>query len=220
MPRLPGIELSSAWQPAHTVSGDYLAALRFDNHRAALCVADVSGKGLPAALLMSNLQAALKSSASASVTPRDLCARLNRVMCGNTPLHKFITCFYAVVDARQRALTFTNAGHNPPLLVRHGGECLRLEVGGRVLGAFMDSRYAQSEIQLQSGDRLLLFTDGLTEARNANDEEFGEERLRELFAAGRELRPSELQTRILQTVREFCGNDFRDDAALMVVAVE
>src|SRR5947209_11573958 len=93
LPRLPGFQISSAWQPARTIGGDCLAAFKFDERYAALCVADVSGKGVPAALLMSNMQAALKACASEKVAPRDLCARVNNVMCANTPLHKFITCF-------------------------------------------------------------------------------------------------------------------------------
>jgi sigma-B regulation protein RsbU (phosphoserine phosphatase) len=193
MPYLRGFQLASAWQPARTVSGDYLAAFKFNQQHAALCVADVAGKGLPAALLMSNMQAALKSSATEFVAPCDLCARVNSVMCGNTPENKFITCFYGLLDVPRRRLTFTNAGHNPPLLVRGDGECLRLEEGGQVLGAFTDSHYRQSEIQLLAGDRLVLFTDGLTEASNTNGEEFGEERLRDLVVAQRQLSAAELR---------------------------
>jgi phosphoserine phosphatase RsbU/P len=220
LPRLKGFELATAWQPAHGVSGDYLAAFNLDQQHTALCIADVSGKGLPAALLMSNMQAALKSSATASITPSELCSNLNRVMYANTPLNRFITCFYGVLDTKSRLLTFTNAGHNPPLLVNRNGDCFRLEEGGQVLGAFTESFYEECEISLRSGDRLLLFTDGLTEARNADGEEFGEERLRDLLIAERDRRAAELQVSILNSVREFCGNVFHDDAALMVVTVE
>jgi sigma-B regulation protein RsbU (phosphoserine phosphatase) len=220
LPRLKGFELATAWQPAHVVSGDFLAAFNLDQQHTALCVADVAGKGLPAALLMSNMQAALKSSATATISPSELCGRLNAVMYANTPLNKFITCFYGLLDVKSRLLTFTNAGHNPPLLVRRNGDCLRLEDGGQVLGAFAHSLYDECAISLHAGDRLLLFTDGLTEARNANGEEFGEQRLRDLLIASRNLGAAELQARILNAVRGFCGNVFHDDAALMVVTVE
>jgi len=220
MPSLRGFELASAWQPARTVSGDYLTAFKFNEDYAALCVADVAGKGLPAALLMANMQAALKSTASEFIRPDDLCSRVNRLMCGNTPLNKFITCFYGALNVRTQTLSFTNAGHNAPFLLRSTGECLRLEEGGRVLGVYTDSSYCQAEVQLQHGDRLVLFTDGLTEARDDSGEEFGEERLLELLSAHRALNAEELQAVILNSVRAFCGNDFHDDAALMVVAVQ
>jgi sigma-B regulation protein RsbU (phosphoserine phosphatase) len=166
------------------------------------------------------MQAVLKSLASESISPSELCERLNPVVYGNTPLHKFISCFYSVLDVRNRTITFTNAGHNPPLLMRRGGDCIRLEEGGRVIGAFTDSRYTQREIQLYSGDKLLMFTDGLTEARRASGEEFSEERLRECLVAYGGKSATELRTIILNEVTRFCGNHFQDDAALMVVVVE
>jgi sigma-B regulation protein RsbU (phosphoserine phosphatase) len=220
MPGVSGFTLASAWQPAHVVGGDYLAAFKLNECCTALCVADVAGKGLAAALLMSNMQAALKSLASDSVSPSELCSHLNQLMCANTPSHKFISCFYSVLDVRSRTVTFTNAGHNSPLLVRRGGECIRLEEGGRVIGAFTDSRYTQREIQLYSGDRLLMFTDGLSEARHASGEEFGEARLLECLATYRGRSAAQLRTIILNEVTGFCGNDFHDDAALMVVIAE
>jgi sigma-B regulation protein RsbU (phosphoserine phosphatase) len=220
MPNLTGFSLAGAWQPAHVVGGDYLAAFKLNEDHAVLCMADVAGKGLPAAIVMSNMQAALKSLASESISPSELCERLNLVVYGNTPLHKFISCFYSVLDVRSRTLTFTNAGHNPPLLVDRGGECIRLEEGGRVIGAFTDSRYTQRQVQLYSGDKLLMFTDGLTEARCTSGEEFGEERLRECLVAYCGHSAAVLRTIILNEVTGFCGNHFQDDAALMVLVAE
>ena len=220
MPQLHGFSLASAWQPAHTVSGDYLAAFKFDESHASLCVADVAGKGFPAALLMSNLQAALKSLTSERIGPSELCLKLNRIMCGNTPLRKFVSCFYGELDVSSRKLTFTNAGHNPPMLIRASGECVRLEEGGPVIGAFCESSYVQQEIQLHEGDKLLLFTDGVTEARDACGDEFGEHRLQECLRAFRGSNAAELRTQILNEVRQFCADDFDDDATLMVVIAE
>ena len=211
---------SSAWRVAGKIGGDYLAAFPVSAERAALCIADVSGKGLPAALMMSNMQAALKSAASADVMPGDLCLQLNRLLHSNIPLNRFITCFYGLVDVRRRVLQFTNAGHNPPLLVRRNGEVLHLVTGGRVLGAFADTTYNEDEIELHSGDRLLLFTDGVTEVRNAFGEEFGEGRLAELFARERRRSAADLQQTIMKCVSEFCDDRFEDDAALMVVEVK
>jgi sigma-B regulation protein RsbU (phosphoserine phosphatase) len=220
MPYLQGFSLANAWQPARAVSGDYLAAFKFSESRAALCVADVAGKGFPAALLMSNMQAALKSLASESISPSKLCVKLNELMCANTPLRKFVSCFYGELDVFGKKLTFTNAGHNPPLLIRQSGECIALDDGGRVIGAFPDSTYTQQEIQLYEGDRLLLFTDGVTEARNASGEEFGEHRLQECLRSYRGRNAAELRSIIVNQVTQFCTDNFDDDAALMVVIAE
>jgi sigma-B regulation protein RsbU (phosphoserine phosphatase) len=217
MPHLHGFSLANAWQPARGVSGDYLAAFKLDNARAALCVADVAGKGFPAALLMSNMQASLKSLASEGMSPSELCSKLNQLMCGNTPLRKFITCFYSELDIATRKLTFTNAGHNPPMLVRRDGECIRLEEGGRVIGAFCDSTFTEREVQLYQGDKLLLFTDGVTEARNAEGEEFGDQRLLECLRSYVGCNAAELRMLILDAVTEFCDGNFDDDATLMIL---
>ena len=215
-----GVEVSCGWRAALVVGGDYVAALPLAQDQAALCVADVSGKGLPAALMMANMQAAFKSAASAALAPKDLCAQLNQLMRDNIPINRFISCFYGLLDTHRRVLRFTNAGHNPPLLVRRDNSVVRLEKGGRVLGAFSDSVYEQQEIKLRSGDRLALFTDGVTEARNASGEEFGEGRLRELLVREHRHRAQQLQARIMNEVSEFCGDQFADDAALMIVEVK
>lgn len=213
-------EIVSFWRAARMIGGDYLGAFALPNERAALCVGDVSGKGLPAALLMSHLHAALKTVAAEQDAPRDVCARLNQLMWGNIPLNRFISSFYGVVDVPKRVFQYTNAGHNPPLLVRGDGKTTRLTIGGKVLGAFADSTYGQQEIQLRSGDRIALFTDGLTEIRNVAGEEFGEKRLRELLVREQHRSPAELQSVIMDTVLEFSGGDFEDDVALMIVAVK
>lgn len=219
-PNVEGFEIALTWQPAAIVSGDYIASFRIDEQHTALCVADVAGKGLPAALLMSNFQAALKSTALEELSPGNVCTRVNRVLQPNIPLHKFITGFYGVLDAPRRTLTYTNAGHNPPLLMRRNGECIRLDVGGRVFGVFDDELYQERKIQLFSGDRLLLFTDGLSEAMNDDREQFGEERLIQLMREHAGADANNLKEIILRTVDDFCGNRFDDDATLMVVIVE
>lgn len=215
-----GLDVAAQWQPATTVGGDYIAAFNLDDDHAALCVADVVGKGLPAALLMSNFQAALKSLAAEHPSPADVSKRLNDLLYANIPLHKFITAFYAVVNIPERTMTFTNAGHNPPLLVRAGGECVRLEAGGSVLGAFPNACFSEAQIQLHQGDRLLLFTDGLTEALDASGEQFGDERLIDILREQRTQSPENLKEMLFTVVGEFCGNTFRDDAALMVIGID
>lgn len=217
---IAGLQVAINWQPATTVGGDYVAAFNIDDDHAALCVADVVGKSLPAALLMANFQASLKSLSSQYLSPADVGTRLNEVLHANIPLHKFVTAFYGVVNIPERKLAFTNAGHNPPLLLRADGECVRLETGGTVLGAFPDAHYAQGEIELRHDDRLVLFTDGLTEALDSDGDQFGEERLIRLLCEHRERSAEDLKEIVFKAVGEFCGNTFRDDAALMVVAID
>ncbi|PWT91415.1 MAG: response regulator receiver protein, partial [Blastocatellia bacterium] len=220
MPQLEGIQISAEWQPAYSVSGDYFDVLQFSKDQIGICIADVAGKGLPAALLMSNLQATLKSYSSPDVSPRKLCGRINDIVCDNTSERRFITFFYGVIDIKQRTFTYSNAGHNPPFLIRHNGDSLNLGEGGGVLGVLHDQTYTDKTITLASGDRLVLFTDGFTEARDKNDEEFGEHRLRDLLINQRRLGAVDLQMEAMRSVTAFCNGRFGDDVTLMVVAIE
>ncbi len=219
IPQIEGYKIAGAWRPARTVSGDYFDVLKFSDTKAALCIADVSGKGLPAALLMSNIQAAVHAFASEAASPSELCAKVNRVVSSSTGEDKFITFFYCVVDAEQKKLTYANAGHNAGVLLRSDGSVVRLEPGGAVLGPFPNWNYKNEEIEIRAGDRLLLFTDGVTELRSPVADEFGEERLIELLTENRELDADALRDRIVQTVVSFGGGDFQDDATLLVLCV-
>ena len=218
LPHIEGFDIAFAWKPARTVGGDYFDVLKFSESHTALCVADVAGKGMPAALLMSNVQAVLKSLASATVPPGELCARVNRVICENIVAHRFITCFYALLDTENKRLSYSNAGHCPPMLIRNGA-CLRMKEGGPVLGVFPERHYAQGDIQLESGDCLVFFTDGVTEAGSASVGEFGEDRLQEMLIANYHLSSAELRDRIMEAVNEFSYGEAYDDATLMVVRV-
>lgn len=219
-PVLRGCELATAWQPVRSVSGDFFNLLQFDERKSAFCIGDVAGKGMPAALVMSNAQALVKAFASVRCEPRDLCSQVNRALSGQlTNSGKFITFFYACYDGVSRRFRYTNAGHNPPMLMRRDGQFMSLEKGGTVLGIFSDSQFEQGEILLASGDRVLFYTDGITEVVNAAGEEFGEERLLQLLRSHRHLSAKALQERIMAAVTEFCGGDFQDDATLLVLAV-
>lgn len=219
LPSIEGYEIAVAWKPARAVGGDYFDVLKFSDRHTAFCIADVAGKGMPAALLMSNVQAVLKSFASDVVAPGELCARVNSVMCHNMVAHRFISCFYALLDAQNKKLLYANAGHCPPMLMRDR-TCVRMKEGGPVLGIFPDRRYQQEEIELRAGDCLVLYTDGVTEARNAVGIEFGEDRLRELLTASQQLHANELRDRIMAAVNEFSGGIVDDDATLMVLTVD
>jgi sigma-B regulation protein RsbU (phosphoserine phosphatase) len=174
---------------------------------------------MPAALLVSNVQAVLKSYASDVIAPEELCFRVNNIMCDNIVARRFITSFYGLLDTQNKRLSYTNAGHCPPMLIRDGS-CHRLSEGGPVLGVFPDHHYLEAEIDLHSGDCLVLFTDGVTEATNASGKEFGEERLQELLTIGQKLRAAELRDRVMAAVNEFSDGEVYDDATLMVVRVD
>ena len=217
---LRGCELATAWQPVRAVSGDFFNVLHFDDATAAICIGDVSGKGMPAALVMSNAQALTKAFAEPQTQPRDVCAQINRALCSQLSSGRFVTFFYAHFDAHRRTLCYTNAGHNPPLLLKRSGETLSLSEGGTMLGVFRDQAFEQAEISLAAGDRVLLYTDGITEAVNAAGEEFGEERLQDLLRAHHQSGADALQQTIMSAVTEFCDGDFHDDATLLVLAIE
>ena len=219
IPQVCGCDISFAWQPAQAVSGDYFDVLKLDEDRVALCIADVSGKGLPAALLMSNVQAAVRAFASAETSPAELCARVNRVVSSNIADDKFITLFYCVIDCKAGKLAYANAGHNPAILVREDGGVVRLETGGAVLGPFPESGYEQGEVEIRRGDRVLLFTDGMTEAMDESGEEFGEERLMRLAVDNRRLDAHEMQAVVTRAVAGHAGECFHDDATLVALSV-
>lgn len=218
LPQLAGVQIAGAWQPAREVGGDYFDVIQLDKNRLGICVGDVAGKGITAALLMANLQASFRAFATPEASPQVVCTKLNKFLCANIASGKFVTFFYAVLDADARTLTYENAGHSPGLLLRGNGTTETLQGGGAVLGALPDWTYQDYTAQLQPGDQLLLSTDGITEAENANLEEFGDERLLE---AARVCHGSalEIQRAIMQQVTAFCGGNFRDDATLLVLRI-
>jgi sigma-B regulation protein RsbU (phosphoserine phosphatase) len=217
--QMPGYEIASAWQSARLVGGDYFDILPLDEKMLGICIADVAGKGMPAALLMSNLQAAVRGLSSLSVAPNLLCSRLNSLIYRNTASDRFITFFYAQLDGANRHLAYVNAGHNAPFVVHSDGSHERLREGGAVLGVFATRNYEMGSAQLSPGDRVILFTDGVTEACNLAGEEFGEARLLRLLEDQRTLSADELQAKILAVVAEFSGGLWQDDATLLVLAV-
>jgi sigma-B regulation protein RsbU (phosphoserine phosphatase) len=220
VPQIDGWELAVSWQPASGVGGDCFDTIRFSDTRLGISIADVVGKGIPAALLMSNLQAAVRAFASEVVDPRELCHLVNRILCGNIAEGRFISFFYALLDASTGALVYTNAGHYLPMLIRADGAAERLGIGGPVLGVIADAEYEQAQVTIAPGDRLVLFTDGLTEARNEADEEYGEERLLNAAVTHRGCSAPALQARLADAVVAFSGGRLQDDATLMVLAAD
>jgi sigma-B regulation protein RsbU (phosphoserine phosphatase) len=220
LPQLDGCEIASHWQPASGVGGDCFDAIRFSNTRVALSIADVVGKGIPAALLMSNLQAAARAFATEAAEPADLCQQVNRILCGRIAEGRFISFFYCIADMALGTLTYSNAGHYPPALVRADGTVERLQCGGAVLGVFSDGCYEQGQVAIISGDRIVCYTDGVTEAHNDRDEEYGEDRLLAAIVENRGCSAPALQARLAADVAAFTDNTFQDDATLIVLAID
>jgi phosphoserine phosphatase RsbU/P len=220
LPQMDGFELAASWQPASGVGGDCFDAIRFSSHRLALSIADVVGKGIPAALLMSNLQAAVRAFATEAARPAELCERVNTILCGHISEGRFISFFYCVVDSEVGSLTYANAGHFPPALIKADGTLIRLTSGGPVLGVLPAGTYESGTSTFGAGDRLILYTDGITEARSETDEEFGDERLLSMALEHRACSAPALQARLVDAVARFTGRRFTDDATLMVLAAD
>jgi sigma-B regulation protein RsbU (phosphoserine phosphatase) len=224
-PQLSGFQIASAWQPARSVSGDYFDGIVLGKDKLGLCIADVSGKGMAAALLMANLQASVKAftNADAGVTaesPAALCAKLNVVLCDNIAPGRFVTFFYGILDATTRKFKYENAGHCLPLLV-HADNTIDFPAAySGVLGLFSHWTYSDREIQLIPGDVLLLVTDGVLEAWNDKEEEFGYQRLIASVLASRDEGVNGIRKRVLEDVTTFCANEFQDDASLIIVTVD
>jgi sigma-B regulation protein RsbU (phosphoserine phosphatase) len=219
MPRTAGLTLASSWQPANGVGGDCFDVLPFGPGSVGVSIADVAGKGVPAALLMSNLQAAVRAFAQDGASPSSVCASVNRLLCRNMASGRFVTFCYARIDVATGRLTYANAGHNPPLLVRADGSIEKLSPGGTVLGVFTESTYDQGEFPLYAGDRLVFYTDGITEGRNREGEEYGEDRLAAVAQRYRAADADAMLAAVLQDVESFNGDKYEDDATLIVAAL-
>jgi len=218
-PQLEGFQIACAWQPARCVSGDYFDVLSLGKGRVGLCIADVSGKGVAAALLMSNLQASVKAFTPETLSPAALCSKLNTVLCDTIAPGRFVTLFYAILDQETRMLRYESAGHCLPLLVHGDGTVEFPEAFGGVLGLFSHWTYSDHELTLASGDVLLMVTDGVLEAWDAKEEEFGYKRLIDSVLASRAEGAHGIRKRVLEDVTAFCNGLFRDDASLIVVTV-
>jgi len=221
-PEIHGWTIDGVWLPASGfgVAGDSFDAIGFDDTHVAVSIADVMGKGVPAALLTSNLQAAVRAFAAAAAPPGVLCDRVNRILCPNMGGGRFASFFYGRLDADRGRFTYANAGHPAPILVRADGTVERLQVGGGVLGVDPCWRFDQHAVAVGPGDRLVLFTDGVTEATSDDGAEFGEDRLTDLVRAWRSLDAAALTARVTDAVRAFVGGAPQDDVTLVVLAAD
>ena len=219
LPALAGCDIAARWEPASAFGGDCYDALRLTDTRLAVSIADVCGKGLPAALLMSNLQASVRAFAASDPSPHRVASNVNLALCRHAELRRFVTFFYGVYDAKTRRMTFSNAGHNPPVVARRDGSISRLATGGMVVGVFEHAAFEEGEVQLEPGDRLVLFTDGIPEAETADGAEFGDDRLVETVLRHRTSDAGGLLRGVFDEVSTFTGGRFQDDATAVVVAI-
>jgi phosphoserine phosphatase RsbU/P len=220
IPQVRGLEVAGTWQPASVVGGDYFDVLKLSDNKIGVCIGDVVGKGISAALLMANLQASFRALVSEEVSPSALMGKLNEVISNNIAPDKFVTFCYCTIETTENRLTYASAGHWPPVLFHKSGEAVPLKDGGAPLGVFPERKYEDAELQLDPGDRLVLYTDGLTEAMNSDEQEFAERRLVDLCRREISLSAAELLATIKKEVVSFSSGSFRDDFTLVVVAVK
>jgi sigma-B regulation protein RsbU (phosphoserine phosphatase) len=210
------LEFSAVCVPARGIGGDYYDVLKRPDGRLAFAIADISGKGISAAILMSNVHALLRTLYDAGHPPGELCSQLNRHLYRVTEGTKFATAFYAEWNERDRSLTYVNAGHPAPLLL---GSCSGqlLETGGPPLGIFPDTEFQVGRLVMQPGDMIVLYSDGITEAGLGSGKEFGDARLEACVKQHLEKPLDEIRQHVLKAVRDWSGDEVEDDMTLLLV---
>jgi serine phosphatase RsbU (regulator of sigma subunit) len=218
IPCRPGLEVEALIRFCLEVAGDYYDVIPLDEHRTVLSIGDVAGKGVGPAMLMANLQASLRTTQAIGVSLRESCRQINRIVYENTPSDLFITFFMVLIDVRSGHITYVNAGHNPPMLVSASGDITLLTEGGVLLGVAESSEYEEGEAYIERDDLILMYTDGVCEAMNCSEEEFGERRLARLVANNRKLPLTDLVHVIEKEVESHHGSDRYDDDFTLLTA--
>ena len=219
IPELPGFDIYGGNTSTAEVGGDYYDFIPIVANQIGIAIADVSGKGIPSALIMAAFRASLKAEIRNNYAIRTIMAKVNSLMHESIEPGNYVTAFYGVLDSQKKIFTFSNGGHNPPLVLKAGGIREYLTKGGVALGIFEGSTYKEKPYPLQSGDTLVFYTDGVTEARNERDEEFGLTRLQELVESNRLLPAQGIYQEVEQAVSRFQGYRRQDDFTLIVLKV-
>ena len=210
-PLIPGFTFDTAWQPAGTVAGDWFDWIELSSGRLGIVLADVSGKGMPAALLMSAARATLRTLARLDLSPGETLKQINRMLIADTPANKFVTMIYGVLDPQTRDITFASAGHLAPLLIN--GKCDFLPIDTGLPLGLAASTYPEYTVHLQPGTQVLLYSDGITEAMNSREEEYGPERLVKHF-----IRPEACVDGLFEEIQRFSiGSTHTDDATAVLI---
>ena len=217
-PEIPGYDIAGTSIPAQTVGGDYFDFIRTASGDWAICLGDVSGKGLPASLLMANLQATLRGQTLVDAEVHERIERSNKLMYRSTDVEKFATLFYGVLGVRTHEITFVNAGHEPPLVFTSDGKVARLETGGLALGVIDDFPYQQETVSMAPGDVMVIYSDGVPDATNPSDEPFGMERLSSLIPPYKHEPAVILIEKITEAVKKHTGGAAQlDDVTVVAV---
>lgn len=216
-PQVDGFDMSAYVFPTEEVSGDYYDWVKVFDDQIGLVVADAVGKGIPAALLTAFLRASLRLAVQIGYAPHIALSKVSNLLWDSVESHQFVTAIYGILDATNRTFVFSNAGHNPPLLIKPDGEHRFVEYGDLPLGMFREMRYHQHFIRFEKGQVLILYTDGITEAAKENGEEFGRERLVQRVLEGINLPAKELIEFIKQGVTEFTERKFLDDDGTLFI---
>jgi sigma-B regulation protein RsbU (phosphoserine phosphatase) len=227
LPKLPGLEIEAICRPARVVSGDYYDFIRISPTRIAIALADISGKGISAALLMANVQAALRSDVlryrdgqpgthHEQIDTAEIVSHLNRHLFRNTSDERYATCFFGVYDAETRQLHYTNAGHLPPVYIC-GTKVRRLETGGMVVGLFSEVPFQQGAVEIEYGGMVVAYSDGLIEPENVYGEEFGTERLIDVVSLNREKSSHEIAEVMMTAAEEWSGSPEQADDMTVIV---
>ncbi|HSV32915.1 MAG TPA: SpoIIE family protein phosphatase [Pyrinomonadaceae bacterium] len=216
-PQVPGYELQGISFPCYEIGGDYYDFIERDDGKLLIALGDVSGKGTAAALLMSSLHAAIHAQSSSHSTITDTIRAVNRYLADNIPANRFVTLFYAELDPKTGGLSFLNAGHNPPMIVHAGGTMEQLAAGGLPLGIMPNAEFREGRTTLHPGDVLVIYSDGVSEAINPNNEEFGPTRLYEVVARNLDASAAGIRDRIESALTKFCqGTPAADDITLVI----
>ena len=217
IPKIPGYSIAAKTISAKEVGGDYYDIIKIDNKHFAFCLGDVTGKGMPAAMLMSNIQATLRAQIQNEYSLAESLFRTSNLLYARTEPSKFVTLFLGTLGSESNEVYFSNAGHDPPFHFA-GGELNNLKTGGILLGAFPDAKYEQEKIIMNPGDLLILFSDGITEAMNHENKEFSEEKLIDVIRNNIDTAPELLIEKIVAAVKEHSGSTAQsDDITLMII---
>jgi len=216
-PELENFDISAYVFPTEEVSGDYYDWVKIFDDQIGIVVADAVGKGIPAALLMSFLRASLRAGVQVGYAPHIAMSKVNNLLWDSVEDHKFITAIYGILDQTNRTFVYSNAGHNPPLIMSADGEYRYVEYGDTPLGMFYDARYHQHFIRFDRGQTMVIYTDGITEAATEDGEEYGTDRLARIVHDGLNLPAKKLIDHIRKDVADFTGRKFLDDDGTLFI---